>query len=139
MNRGTYVLHCAVDASSPIPIEFGAAGERILAPGRYAYVGSAQGPGGFARIYRHREIASGERDTRNWHIDYFLGHEAGQFVEADRVPERACECALARVLEGDPVSGIGASDCGCETHLFSVPNAATVEAAVEQFRSRRRQ
>lgn len=41
---GTYVLH--IDLTTPATIEFGAAGTVDLDSGRYAYVGSAFGPGG---------------------------------------------------------------------------------------------
>lgn len=71
---GTYTL--VVRLEQPARIGFGAAGDRDLQPGWYAYVGSAFGPGGFARIDRHRRLASGVCQTRHWHIDYLLGHSA---------------------------------------------------------------
>ncbi len=49
---GTYVL--AVDVGRPITLEVGALGTREFAAETYAYVGSAFGPDGFARLDRRR-------------------------------------------------------------------------------------
>ncbi len=69
---GTYTLLIAL--AKPATIAVGALGECEFSAGRYAYTGSAFGPGGFSRVDRHREVASGDRDVRHWHIDYLLGH-----------------------------------------------------------------
>lgn len=66
---GSYVL--LVDLEEAASVRFGAAGSRRLRAGRYAYVGSARGAGGFARLERHRGVARGARDVRHWHIDLF--------------------------------------------------------------------
>ena len=115
-DHGTYTLLVVLEESASI--RFGAAGERQLQPGGYAYTGSAFGPGGFARIDRHRELAAGERDTRHWHVDYLLGHPGTRIVEVVRSADADVECAVSQRLAGDPVKGIGASDCGCDTHLM---------------------
>lgn len=126
---GTYVL--VLDVSRPTTIEIGALGDREFTAGTYAYVGSAFGPGGFARVERHREIADGDRDARHWHIDYLLGHAATRLEAAVTFTDVDRECELAGSLPGEPVPRFGASDCDCEAHLLAAPDAdALLEAAV---------
>ena len=112
---GTYTL--LVELESPATIEVGALGEREFPAGRFAYTGSALGPGGFARVDRHRELAAGERDTRHWHVDYLLGHPAASVERVIRSGGLDAECEVAARIDGDPVAGFGASDCECSTHL----------------------
>lgn len=112
---GTYTL--LIELSRATTIEFGAIGERLLEPGWYGYVGSALGPGGFARIDRHRRVAEGTNDTRHWHIDYLLGHPASRIDRAIRSPGVDAECSISRAIEGRSIEGIGATDCACPTHL----------------------
>ncbi|MBP1986722.1 GIY-YIG nuclease family protein [Halolamina salifodinae] len=132
---GTYTLVFAL--SNPTDIEVGALGEHRFPAGGYCYTGSALGSGGFARIDRHRRVAAGEHDVRHWHVDYFGGHPDTQLVAVERTPGQDCECAVARELGDGPVSGFGASDCDCETHLalFGSVDAAR-ERAGEARRSR---
>jgi len=114
---GTYTL--LVSLPEPATVEFGAKGAYDLDAGWYAYTGSAFGAGGLKRVDRHRELAAGERDARHWHVDYLLGHSASS-VEAVYVTENEdIECETARRLAdvAEPVAGLGASDCDCETHL----------------------
>lgn len=118
--HGSYVL--VVDCDGPIGIEVGALGE-ITFDGPYAYVGSAFGPGGLSRVDRHRELASGERETRHWHIDYLLGSDATRLAAVETFPDRDIECALATALreaDCEPVAEFGASDCDCESHLWEL-------------------
>ena len=127
---GTYVL--VIEVTRSTTIEVGALGARTFDAGAYAYVGSAFGPGGFSRIERHRELASGERDTRHWHVDYLLGHADATLVSVVRFPGADRECELADRLPGEPVPAFGASDCDCSAHLLAAPSPATVrEAALE--------
>ncbi|MFU8867747.1 GIY-YIG nuclease family protein [Natronococcus sp.] len=113
---GTYVL--AIDVERPISVAVGALGECEFAAETYAYVGSAFGPGGFARLDRHRELARGERDVRHWHVDYLLGHEAATLAATARYPDADRECELAKTLPGEAVPEFGASDCDCGSHLL---------------------
>ncbi|MWG34116.1 GIY-YIG nuclease family protein [Halomarina oriensis] len=115
---GTYTLLVTLDEDARIA--FGAAGERALPTGTYAYVGTALGPGGFSRVERHRELARGERETRHWHVDYLLGHPSSDVASAVTTPDVDAECRVAGALgeRVTPVTGLGASDCTCETHLF---------------------
>lgn len=116
VTSGTYTL--VVELPEAASITFGAAGDRDLAAGLYAYTGSAFGPGGFSRIDRHRRVATGENDARHWHIDYLLGRPGTRIVEVVRSADTDVECAVSGRLPGKPVGGIGASDCGCDTHLI---------------------
>ncbi|THE66198.1 GIY-YIG nuclease family protein [Salinadaptatus halalkaliphilus] len=125
---GTYVL--VIDVSEVTTIEVGALGTLEFDPRTYAYVGSAFGPGGFARIDRHRELARGDRDTRHWHVDYLLGHSRTTLEAAVRFPGADRECELATDLPGDPVDEFGASDCDCRAHLLAAPSRDAVREAV---------
>ncbi len=116
---GTYVLE--IDVPTTTSIEVGALGAIAFEAGTYAYVGSAFGPGGFARVDRHRELARGERDARHWHVDYLLGQPETSLEAVVTFPDSDRECELAAALPGEPVAGFGASDCGCEAHLLAVP------------------
>jgi len=90
-----------------------------FAPGRYAYLGSARGPGGIrARCARHLRKDKALR----WHVDRLTvaGH-----VAALPVPE-GDECALTATLLAHgatvPVPGFGSSDCrSCSAHLVALP------------------
>lgn len=88
--------------------------------GGYVYVGSARGPGGIKRLFRHYGVAEGWRREGRWHIDRLLALgqlEAALFIDS-REP---VECLLARrVSRVAPlaVPGFGSSDCRCPGHLF---------------------
>ena len=93
----------------------------VLKPGRYAYCGSANGPGGIAaRVRRHARPTK----AAHWHVDHLTG--AGRIIEA-----AACaggsECDLLRRLlalpgAAIPVPGFGSSDCRtCPSHLVLLP------------------
>lgn len=114
---GVYVL--LIEAYGTIDV--GRLGELVFA-GNYAYVGSAHGSAGLKRISRHMEVASGENQTRRWHIDYLLGLgkiEKVYFAET----EENVECSLAEQLSLRAQmshKGFGSSDCNCQTHLFKI-------------------
>jgi Uri superfamily endonuclease len=88
-----------------------------LAPGTYAYCGSANGPGGIAaRVSRHMRRAK----KPHWHIDQ-LTMEANE-ISALGFPGGS-ECALVERLVAAgatfPLPGFGSSDCRCCTsHLL---------------------
>ena len=128
MNSGTYTL--LVSLPDPTTVEFGAKGAYDLDAGWYAYTGSAFGAGGLKRVERHRALAAGDRDARHWHVDYLLGHPEAS-VDAVYVTENEdVECETARRLadEVEPVPGLGASDCDCETHLACSPDREPLAA-----------
>nr|WP_245188661.1 DUF123 domain-containing protein [Halarchaeum rubridurum] len=99
---------------TPATVTFGAAGERRLDSGWYAYTGSAFGPGGLSRVERHRRVAAGEHDVRHWHVDYLTGHP-GTDLDA-----------------GEPVPGLGASDCDCETHVTYARERGTLASVATE-------
>ena len=128
MEKGTYTL--LVELPSSATIEVGALGEREFRAGWYAYTGSALGPGGFARVERHREVATGQREVRHWHLDYLLGHPATTIDRAVTTTVDA-ECAIARALPGERVPAFGASDCDCESHLTFHEDRDRLSGAIE--------
>ncbi|GAB7019789.1 GIY-YIG nuclease family protein [Halostagnicola bangensis] len=126
---GTYVL--VIDLERATTLEVGALGSIEFEAGVYAYVGTAFGPGGFARVDRHAELARGDRETRHWHIDYLLGCSETSLERAVFFPGEDSECALARTLPGERVPRFGASDCDCLGHLLESPS---VEVLLETAR-----
>jgi Uri superfamily endonuclease len=112
MEGGTYSLLVKLPEGREIVV----GGKRQGFPaGYYVYVGSAMG-GLEQRVRRH---LSGEK-KRKWHVDFLLEH--GKIVDLGRIhSKRRLECELAsgvRESGGSPVKGFGASDCGCDTHLY---------------------
>jgi len=114
---GTYAL--IMRGFSKRRVEIGKLGWLNTRPGYYVYVGSAFGPGGLkARIAHHLKVS----ERPHWHIDYLrplMDPAEIWFTQASR----SCEHQWAGVLAGIsdatiPLSGFGASDCGCESHLI---------------------
>lgn len=114
---GTYVLFLRPLGGGRLRV--GSLGTMELAAGRYAYVGSAFGPGGLeARLGRHLR-----GDGRlHWHVDYLRRRcePTAAWVTRDRARrEHEWARALAATAGSTvPLSGFGASDCGCVSHLF---------------------
>lgn len=114
---GAYIL--VIDLDAPLAIETRAF-STTLAPGRYAYCGSAYGPGGIAaRVARH--VRAPKR--LHWHVDHLTA--AGRVVEVDCTPGgRECDLVdrvLALAGAYVPAPGFGSSDCRrCSAHLVSV-------------------
>lgn len=127
MTGGTYTL--LLVAPDPFEAEVGALGAYDLPGGAYAYTGSALGPGGFARVDRHRRVAAGDHDARHWHVDHLTGHAGTDLVDAVTT-EADGECRVARALPDGPVSGFGASDCGCRSHLAHAPTLDALRGRV---------
>jgi Uri superfamily endonuclease len=134
-NGGTYSL--LIRLENPTTIEVGALGERRFDSRYFVYTGSAFGPGGFARVDRHREIASGERTARHWHVDYLLGDPNATIDAVWISPGADRECTIASDLPGEPVPGFGASDCDCEAHLVGTDERATLADALDGLHDRR--
>ena len=130
MTGGLYVLLVEVGGTTPTELEVGALGSRVFTPGWYAYVGSAHGAGGFARIERHRSVAEGERSVRHWHLDYLLGAPASTLGGVVLLPGAREECLLARTLPGEPIAGMGASDCDCSGHVLAVRDVGSLLGAI---------
>ncbi|MFB6184547.1 MAG: DUF123 domain-containing protein [Haloarculaceae archaeon] len=133
MTGGTYTL--LIDLRERASIEVGAAGIHDFPPGWYAYTGSAFGPGGFARVERHRDLAAGERDARHWHVDYLLGHPAADVDAVVTTADADVECAVSEAIDGDRYE-LGASDCACDGHLVYGPRRDELLASVEHAHRR---
>ncbi len=125
---GIYSLVVTLDR--PTTVEVGALGQVDFDAGAYIYVGSAHGPGGFARVDRHRELAAGERSGRHWHVDSLLSVPGAAVAEAVTTCGVDAECSLARSLSGEWIIGFGCSDCNCRSHLarYADPLRATRDA-----------
>ncbi len=116
---GAYVL--LIELGAPLALEVASLPRAVLPAGRYAYCGSAYGPGGLkARIGRHLRQDKAHR----WHVDHLTG--AGRIVAFHAVLGGR-ECGLIdRRLEAPgasvPVPGFGSSDCRrCPAHLVALP------------------
>lgn len=126
--RGTYTL--ILQAEAPTALIIGRLGTVLLAPGLYAYVGSARGPGGLrARVHRH--LRSGKR--LHWHVDYLTAALPVVHVIAAAADARL-ECAwLQRLLHlngaSAPIPGFGSSDCRdrCPAHLVRLPDSVGLD------------
>ena len=132
---GSYVL--VIDCEEPTTIEVGALGDREFTTGGYAYVGSAFGPGGLSRVDRHRRVASGDHDTRHWHIDYLLGATTTRLATVETYPAEEIECALATAFAEagcEPVADFGASDCDCGSHLWGGDDWTTLRTIARSTR-----
>lgn len=128
--RGTYSLVVEVGTSERTAV--GSLGALEFPPGWYAYAGSAQGPGGFGRIDRHRAVAQGERETRHWHVDHLLGLDGASVDTSIRTPGADGECAVAGATAAEPIEGFGATDCDCPTHLHYAPQRDALVGAVHR-------
>ena len=93
-----------------------------FAQGYYAYIGSALGPGGLARVSRHIRLARAQDRTPRWHVDYLLTDPRFRLIRVycGYTTERL-ECPLAQALVLPVIPGFGSSDCRCAGHLFSSP------------------
>lgn len=118
------LLLCVEDA---LKLHVGSLGSVRLAPGHYAYVGSAMG-GIRRRCLRH----SSPPERMKWHVDFLLSRARPRelhWLMTDRRVE--CEVAgrLSQLLEPGAL-GFGASDCRCPTHLFCGGKLQSVRSAV---------
>ncbi|QGM46881.1 GIY-YIG nuclease family protein [Methylocystis heyeri] len=128
--KGAYALLIVLD--QPLLARAGGRSER-LAPGRYIYCGSANGPGGLrARIARHAR----KEKRAHWHIDQLTA--AGDLLGA-WVALGGFECVLNAELGALPIpfKGFGSSDCPhCESHLRFWPAGAALPSHWQRSRSR---
>jgi len=134
---GIYTL--VIDVPDRTSLTVGALGRVTFEAGWYAYVGSALGPGGFARIDRHRELAAGEREARHWHVDYLLGHSTSRLSDVVTTAGADGECAVSTAIAGEPVPEFGCSDCDCDSHLWYDPSRERLRERIEQAHKRIRE
>lgn len=113
---GAYVLFMELEET--LSLRATSLGPRTLAPGRYAYCGSAYGPGGLrSRLRRHLK----REKAVHWHVDHLTA--AGRIFALGLAPGGQ-ECALVEGLGRQPgaevpLAGFGSSDCTrCPAHLL---------------------
>ncbi len=116
-DKGTYILYLELKSEKRIAV--GKLGPTRLAPGCYAYVGRAFGPGGLAaRLAHHLRRAA----SPHWHIDYLRLHVGVSEVWYGRTgpfAEHRWARALSLIRGAEiPIPGFGSSDCGCPSHLL---------------------
>jgi Uri superfamily endonuclease len=115
---GAYALFIALDATLALPVA--TLGPAQLAPGHYAYCGSAYGPGGLRARLRHHLRRT---KTVHWHIDRLTN--CGR-IFALGLALGGRECALVEALRRQPgvevpLAGFGSSDCRrCPAHLLGI-------------------
>ncbi|MCP3669586.1 MAG: GIY-YIG nuclease family protein [Gammaproteobacteria bacterium] len=114
---GSYIL--ILHNSREQTLAVGSLGGIMFSPGWFAYVGSAFGPGGVAaRCWHHRGIAG----RPHWHIDYLRAVTRLQQIWFSHDPQRRehqWSLLLGRSRgASQPITGFGASDCDCGSHLF---------------------
>lgn len=119
--RGAYLL--LITLTRPAVLKSRPLRQRTLAPGRYLYAGSANGPGGIgARVRRH--MKRGKR--RHWHVDDLtaVAEDLRPLVFPDG---NECDLVQSLVAGGTfsvAIPGFGSSDCRrCDGHLLSMPPA----------------
>lgn len=127
---GTYVV--VLKSEQAKTVQIGMLAPLAVRRGYYVYVGSALGPGGVAARLRHHAKVS---EKPHWHLDYLRVETAFYAAYAGYSPERK-ECEWASILgagEGviEPLSGFGASDCGCRSHLFYFSSEARLRRAIQ--------
>lgn len=114
---GDYAL--LVRIVNPLKIRPGRLSLVQLPPGWALYFGSARGPGGLkARLTRH--LMPPDQKRSHWHIDYLTASAPIQEIWWG-IYSRRRECDWARIAAetGQPAHAFGASDCSCNSHLFS--------------------
>jgi Uri superfamily endonuclease len=116
MDKGVYAL---VFSNRPCSLSIGSLGEIRFRRGWHIYVGSAKGPGGFARVRRHRRLARSTDRPPRWHVDHLLLSPLFtlRYIVCGPTQEDL-ECVLAETLGGDTVPSFGSSDCSCGSHLL---------------------
>jgi len=130
--KGSYILLLHLTETQSIAV--GRLGNLHFPQGHYAYVGSAMG--GFrARVNRHLKPA----EKRHWHIDYLRDRAYISGIILCPTEQRT-ECAFAQGLgqQLDCISGFGASDCRCRSHLFFSANERQMKEAITETMKRLR-
>lgn len=129
-HSGSYVLWLRLGRKRRIQI--GRLGEQLFSPGYYAYTGSAFGPGGLrARLTHHLK----KSPRPHWHIDYLKNCSAYidvWFSSDDENREHRWAEALSSLSGATvPITGFGASDCTCRSHLLhfaSLPDISLLKS-----------
>ncbi|MFH0967439.1 MAG: DUF123 domain-containing protein [Methanobacteriota archaeon] len=132
MQPGIYILILS-NASAEVVV--GSLGVHTFSAGYHAYVGSALGPGGLARVSRHIRLSRLRDKNPRWHIDYLLTDERFSLIRVYCVhTSDRLECPLAQALDMQVIPDFGSSDCSCPGHLFYSPGDPE-ETVTRAFRS----
>jgi Uri superfamily endonuclease len=116
MDKGIYALLFSNPACSLV---IGGLGKVRFRKGWHIYVGSARGPGGFARVKRHCRLALARDRAPKWHVDHLLVSPLFSLRSVVCAPtDEDLECRLAQALGNGGIPSFGCSDCGCPSHLF---------------------
>ena len=133
--KGTYVLF--MELQSDTRIRVGKLGAAHFAPGCYAYVGRAFGPGGLAARLAHH---LGRPVSPHWHVDYLRRRAAVREIWHARTrpaAEHRWARALSHIRGAEmPIRGFGSSDCGCPSHLvrlFGLPSKSTFRRQLQRL------
>ncbi len=123
---GSYILLIKLSKGGEILI--GKMGSRYFSEGSYLYLGSAM-KGLKSRIDRHL------RDNKrlHWHIDYLLVNASVEGVITIENGNKL-ECELARGFKKvlKEVTGFGASDCKCTSHLYFAKKGDDLKAKIKE-------
>ena len=123
--RGSYILLLHLPGAGGIAI--GRLGTIHFQKGFYAYVGSAMG-GFTARLNHHLHPIK----KPHWHIDYLRCRAPVTDIILCESEQRQ-ECSIAQALAGEleSVTGFGASDCHCRSHLFYSPGKSRMKQVID--------
>lgn len=112
--KGVYAVFLKLEEDKEIKI--GALGKKKFKQGLYVYIGSAMN-GVEHRLKRHY---SSDKNN-HWHIDYFTEDASPVYWIALPLKSKY-ECILAEACNSTNkgIEEFGASDCGCESHLFYI-------------------
>ncbi|WP_237152129.1 GIY-YIG nuclease family protein [Oryzibacter oryziterrae] len=122
---GAYALLLRFDA--PLPVSLPGRLSAVLAPGWYAYAGSARGPGGIAaRVGRHLRAEK----KPHWHVDRVTA-VAGAMEALGFPGGEECAVVAGLLAAGEwsvAMPGFGSSDCRtCASHLLRYEGAGRPE------------
>ncbi len=127
MEKGSYTF--LLELREDTVLKVGSLGDIEFEKGFYAYIGSANGPGGFKRVERH---VSGPENI-HWHIDHLTSDSLFRPELVVKSPGTYIECFISQNLEFEEVRSFGCSDCDCSSHLFYSRSLEPLERAVRQL------
>jgi len=119
--KGVYTL--IIRFAKPCKTRIGRHRSVALPQGLYVYTGSGVGPGSTSlegRVHRHLR----RKKRKFWHVDRILACKPAKIMSVVLAETVAgLECRVNAALTRDPhfrvlQSGIGSSDCRCESHFL---------------------
>ena len=117
--KGTYAIFITLAEDTELSI--GSLGTILFKAGEYCYAGSAMN-GLEQRIRRHLS----HEKKMHWHIDFLTMVASDIEAYGSEYPGSVVECGIADAASSlgfvPVVRGFGSSDCGCFSHLSSVPD-----------------